>query len=487
MHKYIEILYLIIKNKIFFYIFSRYITYFIQFINSLLIAVFLGPVFLGIWGFFLLVCNYLSQMNFGISHSVNAIVSINKSNEDYSIKIFGSSIVMLIALSFILGLLFFVIELFDLDFGQKYGFHKYSLAVYLIVVFGFFNSLLVNVFRIYGKVFEIALQQSFFPILTILSFVFFKGENLLWSLITLNLLSVIITFIILVYRSPVSVKLNLDFKLIKLIQIKGWHLFLYNTSFYLIIISTRFFISGYYSVKEFGYFTFVFSMANAILLLLDAISFLVFPKMLNRFASDSDVIISRMLKETRNVYITLSHGLIHLLVFMSPFFFNFFSQYKETVNSLQIIALTIVLYTNSFGYQSLLIARGKEKILGKVSFFALSLNIALTYFFINYVHVKYNLAILGTLLTYFFYVFYVGFLVKKLLKESILAGELLASVFPYRFLVPYLCSLIIGLWNFPNVYNFIPLIIFLVCNITNIKAIFAFSRKILVNPNFVDV
>jgi hypothetical protein len=73
----------ILKNKVTGYIASRYLTYAIQCINSLFIAVYLEPYYLGIWGFVTLILQYMNQLNLGISHSVNAIISIHKEKEWY--------------------------------------------------------------------------------------------------------------------------------------------------------------------------------------------------------------------------------------------------------------------------------------------------------------------------------------------------------------------------------------------------------------------
>ena len=87
MKKVIKISKKIFSNKAILYVISRYATYIIQFINSLFIAIYLGPFYLGIWGFINLVIGYISQLNFGISNSVNVIISVNKQNDAYVQKI----------------------------------------------------------------------------------------------------------------------------------------------------------------------------------------------------------------------------------------------------------------------------------------------------------------------------------------------------------------------------------------------------------------
>jgi len=52
------------NNNAILYIFSRYISYVFQFINSLIIAVQLGPYYLGIWGIFSIALQYINLINF---------------------------------------------------------------------------------------------------------------------------------------------------------------------------------------------------------------------------------------------------------------------------------------------------------------------------------------------------------------------------------------------------------------------------------------
>jgi len=98
-------------------------------------------------------------------------------------------------------------------------------------------------------------------------------------------------------------------------------------------------------------------MANAILLLLESLSFLIYPKILNRFASGTFESVSSLLNMVRDAYITTSHALIHLAVLLFPVFWLAFPKYQAASSAFKLIALTVVLYTNSFGYSGLMIAR----------------------------------------------------------------------------------------------------------------------------------
>ena len=472
------------SNKILQYIFSRYATYLIQFINSLFIAVYLGPFYLGVWGFLNLIIQYFSQINLGIPHAVNAIIAINKKNEDYVIKTTGTSLTMMGVLSIVI-ILFFIANSLFFNIGEKYNFSVYAPVIALIAILNYFNSIISNVFRLYGKLFEIAFNQSVFPVTMLLVIFFFKGENLLWALVTANCISYFISFLLFIIRSPIKLRPLFNCKLAKIIQKKGYHLFVYNASFYLIIITTKSFISNYYSVSEFGYFTFAFSLANAIFLLLQSFAFIIFPKLLNRLASATNERISYLLNEVRDAYISSSHLLVHFAILFFPAFLLFFPKYAQTSGVFKMIALTVVLTTNSFGYSDLLIAKGKEKLLSHLSFIALFINICLSVFMCRILKVPYSFVILSTMITYLIYVFLLGLWGRKRLNLSTGVLSILKDVFPPGMLLPYSLSLGLIICSANDIWFILPFLFFVVMNYGSLKKVKHIAKKIFENPDHV--
>jgi len=476
-----------LKNKVVLFLFSRYGTYFIHFINSLFIAVYLGPFYLGIWGFISLITQYLNHINFGISHAVTAIISVNKSKEFYVQKIIGTSLTLLIGLSFIAALFFMANEIFNFNLGAKYNFSVYAPIVVLIGILGYFNALLSSIFRVYGRLFEIAFQQTIFPLLMLLAIIFFKKSDLLWALVAANFLAFLFAFIFYVVKSPVKLKPIFIFRLFKLIQVKGWHLFVYNTSFFLIVISTRSFISGFYTVEEFGYFTFAFSLANVVLMLLQAFSFLIFPKMLNRFASSTNDQNSELLEKVRDAYVTTSHLLVHMAILFFPLFLLLFPQYQSSSEAFMLIALSVVLYTNSFGYSGLLIAKGYEKKLGALAFSALVLNIIFALILIKLFHVPFTHVILATTLSYFIYVYMQGLMGRSMLQLDTAFKAIWNDIYPLRLITPYLLSLGLVLFSVPNYFFSLPLLLFLILNFKVLLKLKTIVKTIIMNPNFINI
>lgn len=475
------------KNGAFIYIFSRYATYIIQFINSMFIAVYLGPFYLGIWGFLNLILGYIAQFNFGIPQSVNVIVSVNKQDNSYVTKVVSVGIVMTVLLSVLVLLLFGLNKLDIIDIGSKYNLNLYIYPLIIISILTHFNGYLSNIFRIYGDVAAIAINQSLLPLLILIVTPFFRKEELLWAMLYASCAACFISSTLYLMRFPIRFKPLFDWDLFKFIQIKGWYLFIYHASFYLILLSTRSFISSNYSIEEFGYFTFSFSLANVVLLLLNSISFLIFPKMLNRFSTANNEQTSSILFEIRSVYISLSHLLIHFVIMIFPLFLYFFPTYQESSLAFKVISLTVVLYTNSFGYLGLLMAKGRDKLIGNLALVALLLNVLLSVILVYVFQVSFSFVILSTLITYLCYVFVSGMYGRKQLGLSSGFMATLKDIYPLRMMFPFMLSLGFVFFNVNAFYFILPFLLYTLFNFKDLLKIKNVVQKMLANPNFINI
>jgi len=477
----------VLTNPAIIYMLSRYGTYIIQFINSMFIAVYLGPYYLGIWGFINLVIGYISQINFGVSQSVNVLVSVNKQDGEYSKKIIDNGMSLMLIISLFIAVFFGFAYFSGIQIGEKYEFTKFILPVILLTMIIHIAGYLSGFFRIYGHILSIAVYQSIYPILVLLVIPFFRGIELIWAMLIVNICSFLLMLCYFLIKSPVQLGLQFEWTAVKAIQKKGWHLFIYGASFYLIILSTNAFISGNYKVEEFGFYTFAYSLANVVLLLLNSISFLVFPKMLNRFASSTNEEVQQLITSVRTAFISLSHLLIHGVILLYPVFIYFFPKYDSTVEVFRLTALTVVLYTNSFGYQGYLLAKGEEKKIAFVAFCALIMNIGLCYILIHFFNVPFSMVILATMLTYLFYVYFSAkFGRKKLeLKDDFI--NTLKDSFPMRMMSPFVASIVLVFLEANNWLFVIPIFLFAGLNFKDLWTVKDIVIRLIKNPNFVNI
>lgn len=477
----------ILTNKVIWYLLSRYFTYFIQFITSVIIAVKLGPYYMGVWGFIMLLLNYFQQIHFGIANSLNVLLIHNKDNQQKSDSYITNSMVLVAGLSLVVALIAIYYYYFGIESFQKYGIGNYFYGVCLIAILQYFNGLFINILRVKNEIIQVAICQSMTIFLNFACIFFFTGETLITSLLWGNIIGNIFC-VALAYRSKIvpawhfmSISTNVQ----KVILRKGLYLFLYNSCFYFIIISVRTLISYHYSVEEFGYFTFSFSLANAIMLLLDALSFIIFPKVVNKLSSDNIEEVETVLNKLRFTYISSAHFLVYLALLFFPLLLLFMPKYAVAWQVLNLIALAVLMNANSFGYSTLLIARNKEKYSAIISFATLFLNCVLGLILVNVFDVKYSFVILSTMLSYLFFSYIVTVVGSKLIGKYNMK-VVLKSFFPLRLFIPYMIALMISVFSWKALI-FLPLVMYIGMNFKDMLVLKDTIVKIIKKPNIINI
>jgi len=477
----------ILRNRVMQYIASRYATYFLQFVNSIFIAQKLGPYYLGVYGFVTLIIQYLSQLNFGIPHGLNVMLSTNiRDSKNSNITISASLILVFIISIFSISLLG-LINNYSLTASNKYELGDFLYFVMIIVTFGLFNQVFSNIYRIHGKITELAINQTLMPLLSLGAIIIFKDKTLLYGLLYSNVISFILSFIIFIMRFPIRFKFSFEIPQMTILLKKSGFLFLYNLSFYFIFISIKSFVSYYFDVKEFGYFTFTFTMANSFLMLFEALSYLIFPKMLNRFAVLENTQIIIVLDKIRDVYITSSHMLIHLAIFLFPFLEKILPEYSNTHSSFTYIALTLSIYTISFGYQGLLIARDRERQLSLLALSILILNVLLSYLLVHYFKVEYYSVVVSALFSYTVYIFILAFFVFNVLSRKTSFQIVFREIFRLSLFLPILISILITMLEWNTILYVIPLLMFMIFNSKKSGLIIKYIKTILIDQNVINI
>lgn len=479
---------LFFKNKIVVYLLTRYCTYALQFIVSLIIAAKLGPYHLGVYGFFTLILNYFSQINLGIPHSLDVLLVHNKVDKEKSNNYIGNSFAIYGVVSVIIFIILLQIILLDIPISNKYPISEVDcLLIVIIAIFQYFSSLCSKILRVKNKVNQLAIAQSSLVLLNFLVILFFESESLIYALLGCQFIQLVI-FILLTIKEKLIpnlkyIKYNQDIQ--REILYKGFFLFLYNSCFYFILITIRTLISGYYSVEEFGLFNFSYTIAHAVLLLIEALNMIIYPKIIDLLSSKDYEKIIIVIGNIRVSFVSTSHLLIYTAMLFFPLVVAFIPQFEGALTSMNLIALAILMNTNSYGYSSFLIAQNKEKISARISFLSLIINIVVAEILIKVFHVEFSYAILAIMVTYFCFSLMAVIEGRKIMGDFSIKN-VLENFFPLRLLAPYLVALIISVVNCERLV-FIPVLVYVGLNIKEIKQIFIFGKKLIENPNIADI
>lgn len=488
MRKLLALIKKILTNKVFFYLVTRYITYAIQFTISFFIAAKLGPYYFGIWSFVLLLLNYYSLINFGISNSANVLLVQYKEDTYKADNIIKTSL-------FLVGGVCVLIVLFTVYY---YGvgisfFDKYSLKpfLYLISIIGIlthYNNLLSTIARVKNDIFKIAFFQSIIPVLCFITIFLVKESTLIFFLLFAYIIGNIASLILFVTDKRISYQGRCNGEDAKLILNKGAFLFIYNLAFYLIIISTKTIISFYFSVEEYGLFAFSYTLANTVLLLLSAFSFIIFPKLIDKLSSNNIDDVQYNIDLIRNNYITLAHGLVYCVIALYPLILFLLPKYADTVSLFHFIALTVLMNVNGFGYATYLLAQNKEKLMSVLAFGALLVNVVGVLFIVLVVGQSYEYVILATLLTYCIYTLLTVYFGKRILSKRVLMKDLLSDFLPRNLLLPFLFSLSIAIIErYSITLNIFCVALFVLLNLKEIKKIKNIIKRLINKPSIINI
>ena len=465
---------------------TRYLVYFITFLSSMIIAAKMGPYYLGVWGIITLLIRYFHIIDLGIGNSITVLLVQNKDNQEVKDDYEMASLTILGIMSLVVLMIGGYYCIFGFPVFNKYQLGGIFYFVCIIAILQYFNDYFSKIYRVKGKIFEFTFYQTVIQVLTFIA-VFFTGEkNLVYLLVGVYLFSHLISLFLYVRGKGISFKGRLSWFKVRGILGKGIYLFVYNFCFYMIIISTKTIIGACYTVEEFGYFTFAYTLAHAAILLLTAFSSLIAPKLLDRFNSQDGRIIDSTIRMIRINYVYLSHGLMYVAMTFFPILIYFIPKYASTLEVINLTSLATILYANSFGYMSFLMVRNREKIIALNSFFCMVVNVCVSLFMVKVLHVDYSYVILATLLSYFLYAWLSVYFGKKELLSDVSFEAVLKEVFPIGILLPFMGAVIVTIIN--CVYlMFLPLFVYILINRTEIREILFLFKKILYNPKVIDV
>ena len=359
------------------YVCLRYVTYVIQFLNSILLVRYLGEYKYGIYGFILILLQYLSYTNLGINESLNTDFALKK-NQSYLPKLIWNNawsiniILQVLVLLICLFITFYFPTLFE-----KYEYASYAILLLVTNTFINTNKLYVTFYKLYGKIGKINFQQILPNIILLVGILIYK-ENIsikfvLWSMLIGNAFPLVIFKINL----PLQVHFMFHKKIVSRLLIRGVNLLLYNLSFYFILIAALSIVSIYYSVEIFGIYSFSNTLSNAVMMAGGAFLFIFYPKMVYKLGGKDKDKLQIFLEKIRNIYI-FSIDLVALLSIIAiPIITCIVPITQSAINVFNILIIAKVVTNATSGYATLLVAKKQEMILTLYGIISISIVIVL--------------------------------------------------------------------------------------------------------------
>ena len=120
---------------------TRYVTYFLQFAASFLIAIKLGPEALGKWSFILLIINFFNIVDFGIANSANVLLVQNRDDKLKREKSLTAATVITTGMVIVVIFIYLITLFFDIELLDKYNANEFLPVALLVIVCAYYNKL----------------------------------------------------------------------------------------------------------------------------------------------------------------------------------------------------------------------------------------------------------------------------------------------------------------------------------------------------------
>jgi len=262
----------------------------------------------------------------------------------------------------------FVIQSAHLPLFAKYSFSRYALVVGAIAALSLVQQVYTNIYRIYGKLFEIAAVEIFSALLLLILTIIFRGQTLISALLGGLCASTLFAIIVFVLRSPLAFTLSLDRAYVRTLLRLGIPLLIYSASMTLITMVAQTVVSIFYPLVAMGYYTLATSITNVSLLGFSSIAWIAYPIILGKTHLDVPDQDAARVTDRANVVLGTGVFLIVFAVVLGlPILFLILPKYAPARDAVTVLLLSQALLMSSFGYNCLAIARHKQMAVARIS------------------------------------------------------------------------------------------------------------------------
>lgn len=469
----------LLKNNILKWIFGNYFTYVLSFISSIIVAKKLGVNLYGSWAEILLYISYITQLNFGITHSyfLSQITDVRGSENKQLEYLFNSLFIIIL-----ISLLFVLIFLFNNYFHFVESNLLFSYKIYYILfaaILSLINSLISNYYRLNNQINKLLIISLINPFVLIISSLFLNGAYLFQILVIQLVFTPLISLFYILYPIIGKFKLKISLKITREIFFKGIVLFCYNSSFYFIVLILRSFYNNSTSITEFGYFSFAMVLCNSIILFIDSASFIIQSKLLKEnSANDNSEALILSVRKINRVFSTLATTLAFLFVLALPIFNYVIPEFKNSLTLAPVLLFCLTINYLSSG--NVIFLMSKNKLFQLTISSILSLIICIIFLYLLKINSRVNFYPFAVFVSYsVFNVFTLYFVIKSVnIKVNLL--YIIKNIIQYNIYIPtliYFLSIVLNL----KILILVSLILFVFFNFKNIKHLVNISINVFKN------
>lgn len=348
---------------------TRYFEFVLKFFYGVLIAKALGPELFGIWGFLMLMQQYLLYTGLGFQHVITVELS-NKSSQNR----FEQEQIISNALGATLSVSIFITVMGALlQFGQfgllaKYQVEQYAVLMAAMVGMMHLVNLLLCAYRVHGDVLKISIVQLLRVAIPMSTLFIFQGERLVSMILVAMLLANLAGMGIFVHQAPFRMRFTFEPAMIRRLIGLGLPLLVYNVAFNLIMISGRTVLSIFYPVAVMGLYSFASSITNAMMIGFKSIVFVLMPDIIYETRQDvDDAQAAAMVNKVNRLYSTGVFAAAWGVVLVQPLIFALLPDFRTAGMSVSLLMLAQAVLSATFGYNTLALSRGHQMAVARIS------------------------------------------------------------------------------------------------------------------------
>ncbi len=466
------------QRKIFLFIINRYFNYGLLFIRGIILARFLGPEEYGNWGFitlFLLYFSYASTL--GINYATTVSLSSSEKTQEQKATIASSAVIITATINLGIMILGIGTHFFNIPVFSRFSFGQYLILVTLIIATTNLQQVLTNIYRVMQGIKKIAIVETISAILLLGSSIIFREKDLVTYQLLFMLFASLVSIAIYFFHLPFKLQTHFEKAEPKRLFNVGFPLLIYNFSFYLIAMSARTIVNGFYTNEILGYYTLANSLSNAVLLGFQSAAWAIYPDVLTKTVNEVDnETVSNLIEKVNLVYNTACFLLIFLVISALPLLLLFLPAYRPSLPVITILLFAQSILAVSFGFNALSVARNQQNVVAKISIgvvFLITISGSITSLLqLNYFWVA-VITLIGS-------VIYTGFqtlLGFRLLGKTGKKIHQISAILSPRFLVPMTIAIIGSFTPVPIYYSIGAALAFFLLHIKNIKTVFGYLLK----------
>lgn len=270
------------------YVILRYVTYGLQFANSILLVNVLGEFSYGVYGFIIMFTLYFIYLNMGVNDSLNAEYALHKDNPVARKELWNNALSIVICwYGFILILSIVGLRIFP-DVLSKYEFSSYGYALLLTCIIHNISILYATLYKIYGKTLKVNVEQLLPQIGILILIIGGKDVASISAVVMVMLGANLFSLVLYLISPPEKFTFSFQPKVIVILIKRGISLLLYNLSFQLLTMLALMAVSAWYTVEQMGCYSLANSITNGVLMAGGAFLFIFFPKIINRMGNSKE-------------------------------------------------------------------------------------------------------------------------------------------------------------------------------------------------------